>query len=137
MRTDLLVNDFVLRAVRDKALVLYEKEYKRNVLHVKDCAWAFQHAMKRFDKMKGNAYNVGDSRYNISKGELAEMIQARLPKTKIFHVDDQKDPDQRNYIVSNDKIEKEGFRCQHDLPSGIDELIRGYAAMSDRRFRNI
>jgi nucleoside-diphosphate-sugar epimerase len=137
MRTDLLVNDFVLRAMRERMLVIYEKNYTRNVLHVQDACNAFVYTMDNWDLMTDNVYNLGNSRYNITKNELALMIQKKLPATKIIYVDDQKDPDQRNYLVSNKRIEATGFGCTYTLEDGIDELIRGYATFTDRRFRNI
>jgi nucleoside-diphosphate-sugar epimerase len=126
MRLDLLVNDFVYRAVTDRFLVLFESHFRRNYIHVRDVAWAFLHCMKHFDSMKGQAYNVGLSNANLSKRELCEEIQKQVPSFYFTEAGIGKDPDQRNYIVSNEKIERTGFKPDISLPAGITELIKAY-----------
>lgn len=137
MRLDLLVNDFVYRAVHDKALVLFEASFKRNYIHVRDVARAFIHSLKYFDKMKGHAYNVGLSSANLSKRELCEAIQQRVPKFWFTVADISYDPDKRDYIVSNDKIEATGWRPQHSLKDGIDELVKGYEMIRNTVHGNV
>src|SRR6188474_3181895 len=111
MRLDLLVNDFTYRAYRDRFIVLFEAHFKRNYLHVRDAAAAFLHAIDNFESLKGEPYNVGLSDANLSKWELCERIQKQLPKFVFMESQVGKDPDQRDYIVSNDKIERTGFRA--------------------------
>src|SRR5687768_15876213 len=127
MRLDLLVNDFTYRAYKDRFIVLFEAHFKRNYIHVRDVAAAFLHAIEHFDRMKGEPYNVGLSDANLSKYELCERIQQQLPKFVFLESQVGKDPDQRDYIVSNEKIEKTGFTPQFSLDAGITELIKGYA----------
>lgn len=136
MRRDLLVNDFVYRALKDRFLVLFEPHFKRNYLHVRDGADVFLHTMKNIDKMKGQSYNVGLSTANLSKMELAERIKKFLPTTYIHHAEIGSDPDKRNYVVSNRKIESAGFTPSRSLEDGIQELIRGYNAMPLTPFQN-
>jgi nucleoside-diphosphate-sugar epimerase len=126
MRTDLLVNDFVQRALRDGAVVLYEAHAKRNYLHVRDAAGAFLHGLKNYDALAGGPYNVGLSDANLSKKELCERIKVHVPRFTFLEAPVGKDPDQRDYIISNEKIEKTGFRTRHSLDDGIRELIRAY-----------
>ena len=126
MRVDLLVNDFVYRAVYDRFVVLFEAHFKRNFIHVRDVTNAFLFAMDNYDKMKGHTYNVGLSDANLSKAELCEAIRKYCPDFHILVSEIGKDPDKRDYIVSNEKIEKVGWRPQHSLDSGIVELIKCY-----------
>lgn len=126
MRTDLLVNDFVLKAVRDGYVIIYEKHFKRNYIHIKDIARVFEHCITKYDKMKGRPYNVGLEDANLSKQELAEKIKSCVPKFEIVYVNIGKDPDQRNYIVSNKRIIDSGFECKYSIDDGIRELIKGY-----------
>jgi nucleoside-diphosphate-sugar epimerase len=126
MRTDLLVNDFVLKAVRDKYLVIYEGHAKRNYIHIKDVAKAFEHCIKHYSSMRNEAYNVGLSSANISKLDLSKKIKEHIPKFEIICQEIGEDPDKRNYIVSNEKIEKTGFRPNFSLDDGIKELTKGY-----------
>jgi nucleoside-diphosphate-sugar epimerase len=137
MRIDLLVNDFTYRAVNDRFVVLFESHFKRNYIHVRDVSRVFQHALNNHDAMKGEIYNVGLSDANVSKKELCEHIQKQLPE--FIFIDEQigKDPDQRDYIVSNEKIELTGFRTEFSLDRGIGELIKGYKMISNRRYGNI
>ena len=137
MRLDLLVNDFVYRAVNDGYVVLFEADFKRNYIHVSDVARAFIHAIDNFDIMKNEPYNVGLSDANLSKRELCEEIKKQIPKFTFVVAPIGKDPDQRNYIVSNEKIEKTGFKPQVSLSSGIVELIKGYQIVKRREFANI
>jgi nucleoside-diphosphate-sugar epimerase len=137
MRIDLLVNDFVYRAVNDRYIVLFEAEFKRNYIHVRDVARAFIHAMDNFGKMKNESYNVGLSDANLSKQELCEEIKKQIPKFTIVVSPIGKDPDQRNYIVSNEKIEKTGFIPHVSLQEGISELIKGYQIIRKHEFTNI
>ena len=137
MRLDLLVNDFVYRAVNDGTVVLFEANFKRNYIHVRDVARAFMHAMDNFETMKNQTYNVGLSDANLSKLELCEEIKKQLPKFIFIESKIGEDPDKRNYIVSNEKIEKTGFKPQVSLQEGIAELIKGYQIIKRGDFANI
>lgn len=138
MRMDLLVNDFVWRALRDRFIVLFESHFKRNYIHIRDVAEAFVFSLKNFKEMKDEAYNVGLSDANLSKLELCEKIKEHLPDFTILTSEIGKDPDKRNYIVSNEKIEKKGFKPRFSLDEGIEELIKGYTVLgSNSRFANI
>lgn len=136
MRLDLLVNDFTYRAVSDKFIVLFEPHFKRNYLHVRDAAGAFIHAMTNYDKMKGKPYNVGLSDANISKAELCEVIRKELPDFRVMVSDVGEDPDKRNYIVSNERIEATGFRTQVGLREGIQELVKGFQIIKRNEYAN-
>lgn len=137
MRVDLLVNDFVYRAVHDRFVVLFESHFKRNYIHVRDAAGVFLHGLKHFTKMRGEAYNVGLSDANVSKMELCERIKKHLPSFVIMEAPVGEDPDKRDYIVSNEKIEKTGFEPVFSLEDGILELIKGYAMLKNRRYANV
>lgn len=137
MRIDLLVNDFTYRAVYDRTVVLFESHFKRNYIHVRDVMRVFKHAMANFDAMKGNIYNVGLSEANLSKRELCERIQKHVPHFVFVEAKVGKDPDQRNYIVSNEKIEATGWKPAHSLDSGIQELIKGYTMIKNTRHGNV
>ena len=137
MRLDLLVNDFTYRAVNDGFVVLFEPHFKRNYLHVRDAAGAFIFGLENYDKMKGEPYNVGLSDANISKYELCEVIKKKLPKFTFLISEIGEDPDKRNYIVSNEKIEGKGFRTQNPLDKGIEELIKGYQIIKRNQYANI
>jgi len=137
MRIDLLVNDFVYRAVNDRAVVLFEAHFKRNYLHVRDVARVFIHGMRNFDGMKNQPYNVGLSDANISKAELCERIRKWLPKFVYMEAPIGEDPDKRDYIVSNEKVEKTGFKPAHSLDDGIQELIKGYRMVNNAIFGNV
>ncbi len=136
MRTDLLVNDFVYRAVYDRAVVLFESHFKRNYIHVRDVTRAFLHGIEHFDAMKGEIFNVGLSNANISKWELCEAIKKQLPSFVFVEAGEGKDPDQRNYIVSNQKIEKTGFEPAYSLDDGIAELMKGYVMIKNSCYGN-
>ena len=137
MRIDLLVNDFVYRAIHDRCVVLFESSFKRNYIHVRDVAKVFIHGLEKFDSMKGEVYNVGLSDANVSKKELCEAIQKQLPEFVFVEAQVGKDPDQRNYIVSNDKIESTGYRPKFSLQAGIAELIKGYMMIRNTRYGNV
>jgi nucleoside-diphosphate-sugar epimerase len=137
MRLDLLVNDFTYRAYNDRFIVLFEAHFKRNYVHVRDVARAFLHAIGNFDTMKSQPYNVGLSDANLSKYELCERIQRQLPKFVFLESQVGKDPDQRDYIVSNEKIEATGFKPCHSLDIGIAELVKGYAMIRNARYANV
>ncbi len=137
MRIDLLVNDFTYRAVYDRFVVLFESHFKRNYIHVRDVSRVFQHALNNYDKMKGQIYNVGLSDANVSKKELCEHIQKQLPNFTFIEAQVGKDPDQRNYIVSNAKIEATGFKPAFSLNAGIAELIKGYTMIRNTRYGNV
>ena len=137
MRTDLLVNDFVQRAVRDRYLVIFEGSFKRNYLHIRDVARVFLHGIKNFDAMKGKPYNVGLSDANLSKLELCQAIQKRIPEFTFMESPIGEDPDKRDYIVSNERIEKTGFKPKHSLDFGIEELIKAYTVLKGPHYSNI
>lgn len=137
MRTDLLVNDFVYRAVHDRAVVLFESHFKRNYIHVRDVCRAFLHAIEHAASMRGQIYNVGLSEANLSKKELCEQIKLHLPSFTFVESPIGKDPDQRDYIVSNEKIERTGFKPQWSLSQGIKELIKGYTMIKNAQFSNV
>jgi nucleoside-diphosphate-sugar epimerase len=137
MRIDLLVNDFVYRAVKDKFVVIFEGHFKRNYIHIRDVARVFIHAMNNFDKMKDEPYNVGLSEANISKLELCAKIKEQVSDFVYLESPIGEDPDKRDYIVSNEKIEKTGFKPSFSLEIGIKELIKGYRIISNNKFGNI
>ena len=137
MRIDLLVNDFTYRAVYDKFIVLFESSFKRNYIHVRDVTRAFMHGIANFEKMKGEIYNVGLSDANISKKDLCEKIKQHCPDFVIIDAPVGVDPDQRNYIVSNAKIEATGFKPQVSLDMGIAELIKGYTMAKNTLYSNV
>lgn len=137
MRLDLLVNDFTYRAVTDRFVVLFEAHFKRNYIHVRDIARAFIHALGNFEKMKNEPYNVGLSDANLSKMELCLEIKKQIPDFCIMESAIGKDPDKRNYIVSNEKIEQTGFHTQVSLPDGIAELIKGYQVLRRNQYANV
>ncbi len=137
MRIDLLVNDFVYRALTDRTAVLFEANFKRNYIHVRDVARAFIHAMDNFEAMKNESYNVGLSDANLSKSELCAEIKKQIPKFVYVESAIGEDPDKRNYIVSNEKIEKTGFKPQVSLQDGIIELIKVYQVIRHNEFTNL
>ena len=136
MRIDLLVNDFTYRAFHDSALIIFEGHFKRNYIHIRDVVNAFIHSLDNLDKMKSEIYNVGLSDANLSKIELCEEIKKQLPNFTFVEEKIKKDPDQRNYIVSNEKIEKSGFKPKYSLSDGVNELIKGYAMLKNQSFGN-
>tara|TARA_A100000164_G_C21903769_1_gene771904 strand:+ start:445 stop:1383 length:939 start_codon:yes stop_codon:yes gene_type:complete len=137
MRTDLLVNDFTYRAVHDGFVILFESGFKRNYIHVRDVSRVFLHALENFEKMKGQIFNVGLSDANVSKKELCESIQNHLKNFVFMEAPIRKDPDQRNYIVSNEKIEATGFFPKYSLDKGIIELIKGFQMLKNSMYGNV
>jgi nucleoside-diphosphate-sugar epimerase len=137
MRTDLLVNDLTYRAVNDGYVIIFEGHFKRNYVHVRDVCDAFIHAIYNFDAMKSQIYNVGLSSANVSKLELCEIIKKHVPGFTIVEGEIKKDPDQRNYIVSNAKLEATGFEMMHDLDSGVEELLKGYRMIKNNIYGNV
>ena len=136
MRIDLLVNDFVHRAVKDGFIVLFEPHFKRNYIHVRDVANAFTHGLSNFDSMKNQIFNVGDTNANLSKKELCIKIKKYLNKLTIIESEFAEDPDKRDYIVSNTKLEKTGWKRKYSLDYGIKELINLYSWMKTTNTRN-
>jgi len=126
MRMDLLVNDLVYKSLTDGCLVLFESHFIRNYIHIHDVVKAFIFMINNYEKCKGNAYNVGLSSANLSKFQLAERIKQHIPELVIIKEEFKKDLDQRNYIVSNDKLESLGWKAEYSLEDGIKELIKGY-----------
>jgi len=137
MRIDLLVNDFTYRAVHDRFVVLFESYFKRNYIHVRDVARVFLHAITNYQSMKNQIYNVGLSDANVSKKELCQAIQKHVVDFVFLDAPVGKDPDQRNYIVSNAKIEATGFKPIHSLDMGIQELIKGYTMIRNSAYGNV
>jgi nucleoside-diphosphate-sugar epimerase len=137
MRLDLLVNDFTYRAVTDGFIVLFESHFKRNYIHVRDVAGAFLHGLENFARMKDQIYNVGLSSANLSKKELCERIKRQVPSCAIVEENIQKDVDQRNYIVSNEKLEQTGWIPQHSIDDGISELIKGFSYLKKSGHSNV
>jgi nucleoside-diphosphate-sugar epimerase len=137
MRLDLLVNDFTYRAYYDRFIVLFEAHFKRNYLHVRDAARAFMYGLENFDRMKGEAYNIGLSDANISKAELCEVIKTHIPNFYFSEAEIGEDIDKRDYIVSNEKIEAAGFKTEHSLSYGIQELVKGFQIIKKSGYGNI
>lgn len=137
MRIDLLVNDFTYRAVHDRFVVLFESSFKRNYIHVRDIARAFMHGIDNYEKTNGQIFNVGLSEANVSKRELCEVIKKQIPDFTFIDAPIGKDPDQRNYIVSNAKIEATGYKPQVSLDAGIAELIKGFAMIRNTCYGNV
>ncbi len=137
MRLDLLVNDFTYRAVYDRFIVLFEAHFNRNYVHVRDISRAFVHSLNNFDKMKKQPYNVGLSDANLTKLQLCQEIKKLVPDFYFVEATIGEDPDKRDYIVSNAKIEKTGFKTQVSLQAGIAELIKGYQVIKRNQYANI
>ena len=137
MRIDLLVNDFTYRAVTDRTTVIFEGHFKRNFIHIRDVAKAFRHAVENYSAMSGQPYNVGLSEANLSKIELCEKIKQYVPNFVFIEAPIGEDPDKRDYIVSNAKIEAAGWSPDWSLDRGIKELIKGYKMIRNRRFSNV
>jgi nucleoside-diphosphate-sugar epimerase len=136
---DLLVNDFTYKAYKDKYIVLFESHFKRNFIHIRDIAYTFVFAIKNFEMMKGQAYNVGLSSANISKKELCESIKTFIPDFYIAESEINEDPDKRNYVVSNEKLESLGWYPKFTLEEGISELLKAYPIIenSNNNFTNL
>jgi len=137
MRIDLLVNDFVYRAVTDRAVVVFEGHFKRNYIHIRDIARAFIHGIQNFEKMKNEPYNFGLDDANLSKIELCQAIQKHLPDFVYLEAPIGEDPDKRDYIVSNAKILSTGLRPKFSIDMGIKELIKGYTILRNSIYSNI
>ena len=137
MRLDLLVNDFTWRAVKDRFIVLFEAQNKRNFIHVRDIARVFVHGIDHYAEMNGEPYNVGLDDANLSKLELCERIRRQVPEFVWNEAEVGEDPDKRNYIVSNAKIARAGFKPEVSLDQGIAELIRGFPVLGTRHFSNV
>ncbi len=136
MRTDLLVNDFVYRAVFDRTLVVFEGTFMRNYLHVRDAAGAFLFAIDHFNEMKGQTFNCGLSDANLSKLELCEKIKSHIPSFVFLQAPVGEDPDKRNYLISNEKLERLGYRTAYSLDFGIEELQKVYAILKKNSYGN-
>lgn len=136
-RMDLLVNDFVYRAIMDKAVIVFEGHAKRNYIHIRDVARAFIHGLSKWDAMKNEPYNVGLSDANLSKLELCERIAKHVPGFVYLEAPIGEDPDKRDYIVSNEKLERTGFKPAHSLDDGIRELLKGYRILRQNRYSNV
>lgn len=137
MRMDLLVNDFVWRAVHDRAVVVFEGHCKRNYIHIRDVVKAFLHAMDHFESMKNRAYNVGLDDANLSKLELCREIQRHIPQFVFFEAPIGEDPDKRDYIVSNERILSTGFKPDWSLERGIQELTKCYTIVTGTGYGNV
>jgi nucleoside-diphosphate-sugar epimerase len=137
MRIDLLVNDFAYRAVKDRFVVVFEGHFKRNYIHIRDVARAFIHGMGNFDAMKNEPYNVGLSDANLSKLELCAKIKEQVADFVYLEAPIGQDPDKRDYIVSNEKIERTGFKPVYSLEMGIKELIKGYRIITNSKYSNV
>lgn len=137
MRIDLLVNDFVYRAVNDRTNVIFEGSFKRNYIHIRDAAGAFLWAIEHFDEMKGLPYNCGLSDANLSKIELCQKIKEHIPGFVYVEAPIGEDPDKRDYIVSNERLESTGWRPKYTLDDGIEELIKVYTIIKNKTFSNI
>lgn len=137
MRLDLLVNNFTYRAISDGFVIVFEGHFKRNYVHVLDVIQAFNLALGNEKDFKGEIFNVGLSEANISKIELCREIQSIIPAFTYMEAALGKDPDQRNYVVSNQKIERLGFKPTVTLRSGLEELIKGLKMFNQKPFSNI
>lgn len=137
MRLDLLVNDFVYRAVYDRALLVFQGHFQRNYIHVRDVARVFVHGINHFDKMQGRAYNVGLEDANLTKLELCAKIKEHIPSFVYVEAPIGEDPDKRDYIVSNQRILATGFKPEWNLDRGIRELIKGYTILRNSIYANI
>jgi nucleoside-diphosphate-sugar epimerase len=135
MRTDLLVNNFVEKAVKKNKLDLFEPYFRRNYIHISDVVSAFIYAIKNFNKLKGQTYNLGLSSANLTKLALAKRIKKKIKNLKIRIMKNKFDPDKRDYYVSNKKIEKAGFKPNISLEEGIEELIDLFT-YTDVKFKN-
>jgi len=137
MRIDLLVNDFVHRAVMDRFVIVFEGHFKRNYIHIRDVARVFLHGLNNFEAMKGRPYNVGLDDANLSKLELCAAIQKHLPAFVYLEAPIGEDPDKRDYIVSNARLASTGFKPEWSLDRGIRELIKGYTILRNAKYSNV
>ncbi len=137
MRLDLLVNHFVYASVTDGFIVIFEKEFKRNYVHIRDVADCFIHAITNAAKMTGKSFNVGLDAANLSKEELALKVKSYVPNFFIHFSEVGSDPDKRNYIVSNQRLREAGFEARRSIDAGIRELLKGYRMLGRGLFKNI
>ncbi len=137
MRLDLLVNHFVYTAMFDRYLVIFEKHFKRNYVHVRDVADCFLHCLSHPERMIGRTFNVGLDSANLSKEELALTVKKYVPDFYLHFAEIGTDPDKRNYIVSNKRLAEAGFVAKRSLDDGIQELLKGYRMLGRGRFKNI
>ena len=137
MRLDLLVNDFVYRALHDRALIVFEGHFKRNYIHIRDVVRVFEFGISHFEAMRGQPYNAGLNDANLSKLELCAEIKKLVPAFVYLEAPIGKDPDQRDYIVSNARLDQAGFRTEWPLERGIRELIKGFTILRNTRYSNI
>ncbi len=137
MRVDLLVNDFTYKAFTDKYLVVFEKDFKRNYIHIRDIADCFIHAIENADNMKGRPFNAGLDDANLSKEELALKIKEYVPQLFIHFAEIGSDPDKRNYVVSNQRLREAGFEAKRTLDEGIQELLKGYKMLARGEMKNV
>jgi nucleoside-diphosphate-sugar epimerase len=137
MRLDLLVNDFVYRAITDRAVVIFEGHFKRNYIHIRDVARVFVHGLELFESMKGKPYNVGLDDANLSKIQLCEEIRKHLPQFIYVEAPIGEDPDKRDYIVSNARLASTGFKPEWSMSRGISELIKGFTIIRNSIYSNI
>lgn len=136
MRTDLLINDFVYKAIHERAILLFESHFRRNFLHVRDAAGAFVHTLTNFEMLRGRPYNVGLSDANLTKWQLCEQIKKHID----FYFCDApigEDVDKRDYLVSNARFESTGWRAEHSLDDGIIELMKGYRTIRNGSYGNV
>ena len=137
MRIDLLVNHFVYAAITDSYIVIFEKDFKRNYVHIRDVADCFCYCIKNADKMKGRPYNVGLDAANLSKEQLALKVKDYVPNFFIHFSEVGSDPDRRNYIVSNQRLRESGFEAKRSIDDGIKELLKGYRMLGRSSFKNV
>ncbi|MEX0715359.1 MAG: NAD(P)-dependent oxidoreductase [Planctomycetaceae bacterium] len=136
LRLDLLVNHFVYAAVTDGYIVIFEKDFKRNYVHIRDVADCFVHCLEHADAMVGKPYNVGLDEANYSKEELALKVREHVPRFYLHFSELRSDPDKRNYIVSNQRLREAGFEAKRTLDDGIRELLKGYRMLGRPPFKN-
>jgi nucleoside-diphosphate-sugar epimerase len=137
MRIDLLVNHFVYAAVVDKYIAIFEKDFKRNYVHVRDVADCFGYCIQNAARMVGRPFNVGLDAANLSKEQLALAIKKAVPDFYVHFAEIGSDPDKRNYVVSNERLRQVGFEARRSLESGIQELIKGYQMLGRGEFKNV
>ena len=137
MRMDLLVNEFVYKALTDKYITIFEKNFKRNYIHIRDVAKTFQYMLENYQKFSGEVFNVGLTSANLTKAELVEKIKEYVPNFAITYSDFYQDPDKRDYLVSNAKIESTGFSFEFGLDRGLSELVKGLATLRNSQYTNL
>lgn len=137
MRVDLLVNHFVYAAVTDGYIVIFEKDFKRNYIHIRDVADCFLHCIANSDRMTGRPFNAGLDAANLSKAELALKVREHVPNFYIHFSEVGSDPDKRNYIVSNQRLRDAGFEAKRSLDDGIAELVKGYRMLRKTPYGNV